>query len=175
MIVMKRYCDYDYDQNCIVLFDAVDCDDSNAANISWIGCNDTSKNKANKPKKIIPFRQHLEMIYARKQSEISVLKSCKISTRSKSNRKQKKSVKPITMTSEKYIENNVHVSNEATRKFTELPSKKLTPLEQSHQIFETKNKYMPVASHQTNINQASDYIHPHSRKIEIQHDVLGAY
>eukprot|EP01084_Bolivina_argentea_P160956 280231_1 len=140
MFVMKRYCDYDYDQNCIVLFDATDCDDNkkcNSVDISWIGSNDIAKNEANKPKKTIPFRQHLEMIHAKKQSDRCILKARKILNKSKSSHQAVKS--------------------------TTMSSRKLTSLKQAQQPAQSKN-WHAVAYQQ--------YIHPHSRRIKMQHGVL---
>jgi len=45
---MKRYCDYDYDNNCIILFDADDAEQNNdpfQLNVSWISSGDKKDKK----------------------------------------------------------------------------------------------------------------------------------
>eukprot|EP01084_Bolivina_argentea_P044990 82801_1 len=45
MMIMKRYCDYDYDNNCIILFDAVDAEKpTDELNICWISSNSGDNN-----------------------------------------------------------------------------------------------------------------------------------
>jgi len=45
MMVMKRYCDYDYDNNCIILFDATDAEEPDELNICWISSGEKNRKR----------------------------------------------------------------------------------------------------------------------------------
>jgi len=71
--VMKRYCDFDYDNCCIILFDAEEeqaLDDD--INISWIGSCENAKDKTEqKDEEKVPFKEYLETKYEQKMSKLA--------------------------------------------------------------------------------------------------------
>ena len=81
---MKRYCDYDYDNNCIILFDAFDAEKDDELNIRWISSGSDSEQKENikpkqqknKKKKLnekegekVPLYQYLEIKHQKRMQE----------------------------------------------------------------------------------------------------------
>lgn len=67
--MMKPYCDYDYDNECIIFFDAEDCsEEEKKRGISWLS--NTSKTKDNDIGKI-PFYPRLKKSSKRKKSSLN--------------------------------------------------------------------------------------------------------
>lgn len=79
MIVMKRYCDYDYDNNCIILFDATDAESDDDLNICWISSGDKEEEEpeCKQPRDMesaeekVPLYQYLETEYDKKMMAIN--------------------------------------------------------------------------------------------------------
>eukprot|EP00483_Globobulimina_turgida_P011089 UN11110 len=176
MIVMKRYCDYDYDQNCIVLFDAaksdVDDDDEKHGdlNIFWIS-DEAPQEEPNKPNKSIPFRQYLEMIQnQRKQTESSA-------TSSNTQPKHQKNlmVQQGLIPNQKYLSNCTSKINKLNQKIAKmsklkkLNQKRVKPIRQPCQIIYQANKNVFVQ--QTNVKYTlPDSPYYNFRRVQMQHN-----